>query len=355
MEPLRVVVVGCGNIAEHGHLPAYQQAANDGLCDLVAVCDGDLPRAERLAELHGLRAFASVDELLTKVRPDVISVATPPGAHRDVVVRALDAGCHVLCEKPIALNLAQAREMVEAAERNGRLLSICFQTRYSPEVVHVRERLQAGEFGHVHSIRTWGGQERGLPFGAQRHRVATNGRGCLQHWTIHNLDIALWLLPHARPVTASAFCHQRLAALPAGWVTSTEGRTRPEQVDSHIEDFASAMLRLEGGTVITLEANWMAPPSTRPSGWEILTDRAAISIRPFRILVDDGIDWIDRTPTLPPTGFAMAPLMAGFLDRVRAGGPAPVSGAEILRIQATMDALYESDARRREVEVERSW
>ena len=113
--------------------------------------------------------------------------------------------------------------------------------------------------------------------------------------------------------------------------------------------------RLAGGAVITLEANWMAAPSARPTGWEILADRAAVGIRPLRVLVDDGRAWIDETPRdVPSTEPAMAPLMADFLERVRDGRPSPISGAEILRIQALMDALYESDRLGREVQFDPS-
>ena len=350
MEPLSVAVVGCGNIAATGHLPAYQQAAENDLCRVVGVADADRERAEALAEQYGVPAFATANELLTATRHQVVSIATPPWSHRDLALRAFEAGCHVLCEKPIARSLAEAHEMVAASERTGKLLGICFQTRYSPEVRYVRERLRAGDFGHVHAIRTWGGGERALPFGPQRHRLETNGRGCLQHWTIHNLDIALWLLPDPRPLTASAFTYQRLANLPPGWVTSADGRTRPERVDPDIEDFGVGMIRLAGGTVVTLEANWMAAPSARPTGWEILADRAAIGIRPLRVLVDDGRDWVDATPRdVPSAEPSMAPLMADFLERVRDGRPSPISGAEVLLVQALMDALYESDRLGREV------
>jgi len=349
VEPVSVAVIGCGNIAATGHLPAWDQAQASGLARIVGVCDDDLARAEALAEQYGVPAFGSVDELLAVGRPQVVSIATPPFSHRDLTIKALEAGCHVLCEKPIAPSLTDARAMVEAAERAGKLLSICFQTRFSPEVRWVRERIAAGALGHIHAIRTWGGGPRGLPFGPQRHTVETNGRGSLQHFTIHNLDIALWLLPDAKPLTASAFCYQRLQHLPEGWVTSTGGRTRPAYVDPRIEDFAVGMIRLENGTVVTLEANWMAPDSPRPVGWELLAEKSAVSIRPLKVLVDDGTDWLDQTPALPSVEFGMPDLMADFLERVRDGRPSLVTGPEILRIQAIMDALYESDKTGHEV------
>ncbi len=110
MTPLRVAVAGCGRIASSQHLPALRAAA------------AALP--------YGVPAFASLDELLERTRPQVVTVATLPSSHRDLTLQALAAGCHVLCEKPVAMNLAEAEEMVAAAERTGRLLSICFEYRY---------------------------------------------------------------------------------------------------------------------------------------------------------------------------------------------------------------------------------
>ena len=101
-----------------------------------------------------------------------------------------------------------------------------------------------------------------------------------------------------------------------------------------------------------MEANWRQPPSPRPEGWELLGERGAASISPLRVWADRGGRWVDETPppgTLAPCDYDMGRLMAGFLERVRAGGPAPVSGPEIVRIQRLMDALYESARREREV------
>ena len=138
--------------------------------------------------------------------------------------------------------------------------------------------------------------------------------------------------------------------MPPGWVTSAGGRTRPELVDPGIEDFGVGMIRLAGGTVVTLEANWMAAPSERPTGWQVLADRAAVGMRPLRVMIDDGRDWVDETPSdVPSAEPGMAPLMADFLERIRDGRPSFISGREILMIQALMDALYESDRLGREV------
>jgi predicted dehydrogenase len=352
---LRVGVIGCGYIGATGHLPAFAGAAAAGLCTLAGVADPDAALAERVAQPYGVPAFGSATALLQGARPAVVSIATMPSTHRDLVLEALAAGCHVLCEKPVAMNAAEAVEMVAGAERAGRLLSICFQYRTWDEARHVRQRVAAGDLGHVSAVHTWGGAAHGFPTSRARYHRASAGGGVLSHWTVHNLDLALWLLGGPEPLTASAFCTQRLARLSPGAVQRLAGAAppgwRPEAVDLGIDDLGVGLIRLAGGTVLTVEADWLQPPMSRNEGWELRGDRGAASISPARVWIDRG-EWVDETPpagTLAPCDYDMGRMMAEFLGQAQAGGPSPISGAEIVRIQRLMDALYASAAQGREV------
>jgi predicted dehydrogenase len=340
----RVAVIGCGGIGTHGHLPAFHNAAQAGLCTLVGVADADPARAATTGRDFGVPAFGSVAALLETARPDAVSIATLPPSHRDLTLQALAAGCHVLCEKPVAMNAGEAAEMVAAAAQADRLLSVCFQYRYWDEAVFLRDRIAAGTLGRLHAVRTWGGAVHAFPSDPRRRLWAASGGGVLAHWTIHNLDLALWLLGHAsgdaEPLTASAVCSQRRPL------------TGESPSASEVEDFATGMVRLAGGAVLTVEANWLQPPSSRPEGWELLGDRGAASLSPIRLWTDRQGVWTDETPAagvLAPCDYGMDRLMAGFLRQVRSAGPSPVAGAEILRIQRLMDALYASGAAGREV------
>ena len=352
---LRVGVIGCGYIGATGHLPAFAEAAQAGQCTIAGVADPDTALAERVAQPYGVPAFGSATALLHEARPDVVSIATMPSTHRDLVLEALAAGCHVLCEKPVAMSVAEAAEMVAGAERAGRLLSVCFQYRTWDEARHVRQRVAAGDLGHVSLVRTWGGGVHNFPTSRARYHRASAGGGVLSHWTVHNLDLALWLLGGPEPLTASAFCTQRLARLSPGAgqrlaAGAAPGWT-PAAVDPEIEDLGVGLIRLAGGTVLTVEADWLQPPSARNEGWELRGDRGAASISPARVWIDRG-EWVDETPpagTLAPCDYDMGRLMAEFLGLARAGGPSPISGPEIVRIQRLMDALYASAAQGREV------
>lgn len=167
----RVSVIGCGRIATTQHLPALARAAQNGQCALVGVCDVDINRARAAAALYEVPAFDSAAALLAHARPDVVSIATLPSSHRALTVQALEAGCDVLCEKPIAMDAGEASAMVASAERAGRLLSICLEYRYWDEATYLRERIAAGDLGQVYAVRTWGGQLHG----SLRTRAGTKG------------------------------------------------------------------------------------------------------------------------------------------------------------------------------------
>ena len=346
MKAATVALIGCGVIARSTHLPAWRESAQAGFCEIVGVCDTVPERAYAAGSEYGVPVFGSAEEMLDRARPEVVDIATSVPSHRDLALRAFDAGCHVLCEKPVAADLAEAAEMVRAAERANRLLSICFQYRHWDESVHLRRRIAAGELGHVHAVRAFAGGEHAFPV----HRRTLAHRGVLSHWTIHNLDLVLWLLGNPEPLTASAFVHQRLRRYPAALALPPE--ETQTAVHPLIEDFGAAMLRLDGDTVVTVEANWLQAPSPRPEGWEFLAERGNASMSPLRVLLDRGGGWVDDTPpagSLRACDYRMDRLMAHFLDAVREGGPAPVSPAEILRIQRVMDALYRSAGCGREV------
>ena len=173
----------------------------------------------------------------------------------------------------------------------------------------------------------------------------------LAHWTIHNIDLALWLLGHPEPVTASAFCHQRLAEYPEALGPLAEGLDDASVIPS-MEDFAYGMVRLENDAVVTVEADWLQPPIARNEGWEILGSKGMAQISPVNVKLDRGGKWIDDTPppgTLAPCDYTMDQLMIRFLDAIRSGAGPPVTADEVRRIQKLMDALYTSAAEKREV------
>jgi UDP-N-acetylglucosamine 3-dehydrogenase len=151
MEKLKVGVIGCGSIAQHRHLPEYAFNKN---VELVAVCDINEERAKQVAEKLGVKAYTSYEELLQSGEVDAVSVCTPNYLHAPISIAALNAGVHVLCEKPMATSKEEAEAMIEAAQKSGKKLMIAHNQRFVKSHQKARQLIESGEIGKIYSFRT---------------------------------------------------------------------------------------------------------------------------------------------------------------------------------------------------------
>ena len=147
---MKVAILGCGAIAK-AHIEPLKRLD----VEVVAVCDPDEEASAGVAARFGIpRRYSEAAELLDRERPDVVHVIAPPQAHRDLAVQAMEAGCHVLVEKPMAVNAAEAEEMIEAARRCDKTLGVCHTMLFDPAVTRVRELAASGELGEVTGVET---------------------------------------------------------------------------------------------------------------------------------------------------------------------------------------------------------
>jgi predicted dehydrogenase len=175
-QKLKVAIVGCGKFADaHAEVILRQPHAQ-----LVAACDAEPLMAEQLAARYGVpQTFEDLDEMLAKVRPDVVHIATPPQVHRALAIKAMDAGCHVFVEKPLAMNYAEARSLIEHAERTGRKLTTGWRANYDPPALRLRQLVAQGAIGQPVHVESFYGYDLSGPFGSVF-------RGDKDHW-IHQL------------------------------------------------------------------------------------------------------------------------------------------------------------------------
>ena len=151
MKKLRVGVIGCGSIAQHRHLPEY--IANKNV-ELVAVCDINENRVKEIAEKYEAAAYTNYEELLTSGTVDAVSVCTPNYLHAPISIAALNAGLHVLCEKPMATSKQEAEAMIAASKRSDKKLMIAHNQRFVPSHQRARQLIASGEIGKIYSFRT---------------------------------------------------------------------------------------------------------------------------------------------------------------------------------------------------------
>lgn len=239
MTQLKIGVIGCGSIAQHRHLPEY--AANAQV-EIVAVCDINEERAKKTAEKYGAAAYTSYEELIKSGTVDAVSVCTPNYLHAPISIAALEAGLHVLCEKPMATSKEEAEAMIEAAEKSGKKLMIAHNQRFVPSHQKARQLIENGEIGKIYSFRTafgHGGPEGWSVEGKegwffQKEKAFVGAMGDLG---VHKTDLLRYLL--GEEITE------------VGAFVETSAKDFAD-----VDDNAVCVLKTESGIIGTLAASW---------------------------------------------------------------------------------------------------
>ena len=138
MDKVRIGIIGCGGIANGKHMPSLKKLAD---VEMVAFCDIIVERAEKAAKEYGVegaKVYTDYHELIARDDIDVVHVLTPNREHSQITVDALNAGKHVMCEKPMAINSAEAKRMLDAAKATGKKLTIGYQSRFRPDSMYLK-------------------------------------------------------------------------------------------------------------------------------------------------------------------------------------------------------------------------
>lgn len=239
MKKYRVAVIGVGSIARMRHLPEYQ--ANPHV-EIVAVCDIVPERVEETAAQYGAKAYTDYQELLDQVKPDIVSVCLPNYLHAPVSIAALEAGAHVLCEKPMATSTEEGEAMIMAAKENNRKLMIAHNQRFVASHQKAKELIEAGELGKIYSFRTafgHGGPEGWSIDGKESWFFKKDQAfiGAMGDLGVHKSDLIRYILGEE---------FTEVAAI-------VEGNAK---TDSDVDDNAVCLLRSESGIIGTLTASW---------------------------------------------------------------------------------------------------
>ena len=236
---LKVAVIGCGSIARNRHLREFN---NHSEVEIVAVCDIVEARAQEMANQYKTKAYTSYEELLKVEMLDAVSVCLPNYLHAPVSIDALHAGCHVLCEKPMATSKEEAVDMIKAAKSNNKKLMIAHNQRFVPSHAKARDLIIKGEVGKIYSFRTTfghGGPEGWSVDGKdswffQKEQAFIGAMGDLG---VHKADLLRYLL-------GEEFVEV------AGFIETSAKK------DTDVDDNAVCILKSESGVIGTLAASW---------------------------------------------------------------------------------------------------
>ena len=241
---IKAGIIGCGSIARHRHVPEY--AANPNT-EIAGYCDWDRNRAQELAAKYGGRVYESVDELLADPSIDVVSVCVANTQHAEVTIKALNAGKHVLCEKPMAVSVEECEAMVKAADENHRTLMIGQNQRLTHGHQKARQLIREGAIGRVLTFRTTFGHEGPENWSIMKNNTwffdrKQSAMGAVADLGVHKTDLIQYILDDYVEEVKS--------------VVATLDKKDPDGNPISVDDNAICIYTMENGVIGTMTASW---------------------------------------------------------------------------------------------------
>ena len=269
-KPLRVAFIGCGGIAQT-HISYMSKIPG---VSIVAGADIRPAALDVMKNRHGVSAvYEDYNAMLAEMGGaiDAVSVCTPNGVHHPAALAALNAKKHVLCEKPMAMNAAQAQEMADAAKANGVEFVIGFQHRYEPRSFVLRDMIKNGEFGKILYVRAQALRRRGIPNWGVFGRKELQGGGPMIDIGVHIMETAHNIIGNPKPITATGntftFLGNKASEVKSQW----EGWDYETYT---VEDAAYGMIRFDTGTMLTIEASFVAHIKEDEFNLQIMGEKA---------------------------------------------------------------------------------
>ena len=337
---LNIALVGCGRIAKR-HSDLLGKGQIDG-AQLVAVCDVAAARAEAIAAPFGVPWFTDMDEMMARASPDVAVVLTESGLHAEHVIRLARHRKHIVVEKPMALTLDDADEMIRACDQHGVRLFVVKQNRFNVPVVKLREALDAGRFGKLvlGTVRLrWCRRQEYYDQDPWRGTWALDG-GVLSNQASHHIDLLEWIM---------------------GEVQSVYAKATTALVEIETEDTAVVVLKFRSGALGVIEATTATRPVDLEGSISILGERGTVEVGGFAVnemkvwrfeqpLPEDE-QVLSRFSVNPPNvyGFGHQAYYQHVVNCIRHQQPQLVDGLEGRRSLELISAIYESIETGREV------
>ena len=337
---IRCAVIGLG--MGRMHVEGYDSAEGT---EVVAVTDLEENRLAPHRERFGANAcFTDYRVMLEAVKPDLVSVAVPNKLHEEVTLAAMESGAHVLCEKPMAMNVAQATRMQAAARKLGRQLGINLNQLYSPRAETLKKWIDAGNLGKVyHGYTCWTRQD-GIPgFGGWFGQKALSGGGPLIDLGVHRLALAMWLMGDPEPERVVGYTHHHFG-LP---------RARQENKPFDVEDFAAGSIRFKNGASLFLEASWDGFQASRDKlEMRLQGSRGALEDEEGELRCFSQSGGVFHKSLLTPVKGGGGNSLHGMIRALRGEEPFRGSPERGIAIQEILDALYRSAGEGREIRVD---
>ena len=338
---LRIGVIGAGQIAYNhcGEIQSYPEA------EIIAVADISEERRTRLQHMYGAeKSFSDPLELARAKGIDAVTVALPNKLHAGVSIAALEAGKHVLLEKPMAMNLEEAQAVAEAAERNDRVLMLGMNQRFSREAQTVKALVKQGVLGDIYHAKTFWYRRTGTPkFGTWFCRKEMAGGGALLDIGVHLLDLCLHLMGNFQPASVTGSVYTKFGNRGLG--EGSWGMSDREETLFDVDDFATAFIKMRNGATVSLNVSWAIHQKEENShNVQLYGTEAGAGTFPPEIYrsARDGDEYHVVAPKNVPLQYPHRSRFHNWLDAILGKDQLEVTLEEALTVQRILDAIYAS-------------
>lgn len=349
MSSLKVGVIGVGGIART-HMPGWAASPH---AEVVAGADLVPAALENWGANYGVsHLYSDSAELINDPDIDIIDICTPNMYHADLSIAALEAGKHVICEKPLAPTPGDVQRMIDARDRSGKLLMTAQHFRFSGKSKALKAEIDAGALGEVYHARSWMLRRTAIPtrpgFLLKQH----SGGGATIDIGVHILDLTLWFMGNPRPVSVTGVASKRLAKNPKAFGLWDNLNTVPPEMD--VEELALAFVRFENGATLVLEVSWMLHHDTDSEDMQMwLYGDKGGSHWPRCEIYQTNYDTkqlFNRTLKLTrDQAEPHAQECIEFAQAIVDGAPSPVPAEQSMQVMQVLNAIYESEKTGREV------
>lgn len=339
MKKLKIAIIGTGNISEM-HAQAYQQ---DGRCELYALCDIDGQTLARKGKKYGIDSlYTDAEEMLAALPElDAVSVCTWNSAHAPCTIAALNAGKHVFCEKPMAMNAAEAEQMKRAAEKAGKLLGMGFVRRFGKDADLARRLAADGSLGEIYYAKAAYIRRNGSP-GGWFADTARSGGGPLIDLGVHVIDLVRYLAGNPVPVSVYGAAFRKLSERSLDEEKAYTA-TRADKCPNDAEDLAAAMIRFSNGMVLNVETSYSLYAAEDSGRIELFGTKGGIRIDPELRFYSAAAGKLANVTFPSPAVFgneAYAREIGEFISAITDGTPLRADADDGVQMMRLLDAIY---------------
>ena len=344
MQKLKIGIIGTGSIS-HYHMAGYKLLESKGEVEVVAVCDIDEKKVTEYAKKYNVaKWYTDYNEMMANETLDCVSVCTWNAAHKGATIAALKGGANVICEKPMAMNAAEAEEMMNTAKETGHLLQIGFVRRFGNDAVLVRRFSDAGTLGDIYYAKATYLRRNGCPggwFGDKRY----SGGGPLIDLGVHVIDLVRYLAGNPKPISAFGVTYKNLGCDRAvGGDVAWE--KKEGDFEYSVEDFATAMVQFDNGLTLNVEASFNLNIKNDTGNIELFGTKAGVKLDPqVEVYTDIAGHFVDVKPT-GDTALNMDGVFEseidGFIKACRGEAPCRATAEDGVVIMKILDAIYKS-------------